>query len=346
MKPCSRGLTLVEVLIVVVVVVLISLALMPMSGTSRERARRAFCGGNLSQIGKAMYLYAGGANDGQLPRVAPFATGADSGNWLRAGVRTRDGRDPMGRMAQGATTEEARQNAVDAMFNPSSTQPYAVGGSPTASLFILMRNDFLRAKDLLCPLDRLAEVDLLQEAKLDLMVDVAKNTNCSYSLAMPWGPNVDWTLEGHPRSVLAADMSPVGVSADAQVRISGEEGNSRTHWGAGQNILHRDASVAWKSSNRCGIGDDNIFTVNTTGADADAPGRTPALTKTGGSGCLPRDTSDTVMIFYGRESRPIFPESAPTLSWVVVVIALIVVATCVVWWAMKRPRARADQSDT
>ena len=185
MKRCNRGLTLVEILIIVVVVVLITLALTPMSGTSRERARRAVCGGNLNRIGKAMYLYAGGANDGQLPRVAPFAIGGDSGGWLRAGIRTKDGRNPMGRVAQGTTEEEALKNALDAMFNPKSTQPYAVGGSPTASLFILLRSDFLEAKGLLCPSDRFAEDDLLQETKLDLMVDVAK-ANCSDS-ACPVG---------------------------------------------------------------------------------------------------------------------------------------------------------------
>lgn len=346
MKGSHHGLTLVEVLAVLTASVFLFLAVPSCLQRCRELTWRAVCGANLNSMGKAMYLYEGEQNDGHLPRVAPFVTGADSGDWLSAGVATDDGWDPMGRVAQGATQGEARQNALDAMFNPKSTQPCAVGGSPTASLFLLLRSLSLKAKDLLCPSDRFGEVDLLREARLELMVDVAKKTNCSYSLAMPWGRNVDWTLKGHPRSVLAADLSPVGVVTDAQVLSVEQDGNSRTHRRTGQNVLHRDASVTWETSNRCGIGGDNIFTVNTSGANANAPGNMPTLTETGGSACLPRDVADTVMTFYGRDSHPTVAPK-PELGWVWATIGATVLAGAawIVWMAMKRSTTRADRSD-
>ena len=348
MSQDKRGLTRSELLIAIVAVAVlvwtVPILLVPFSSHGGELRWRSTCASNLNSIGKAMYLYAGTTNDEQLPRVAPFVTGADSGNWLRAGVRTDDGQNPMGRVAQGATEEEARENALDAMFNPKSTQPCSVGGSPTASLFILVRNGFLDAKALVCPSDPFGEIDELQEATVGTMVDLARQTNCSYSLAMPWGRNVDWTIDGHPRSVLAADLSPVGVSTDAQVRASGEEGNSRTHEQAGQNVLHRDSSVGWTSNSRVGIDGDNIFTVNTTGAEADAPERAPTLTDDGGGACLPRDKADSVMIFYGRESHP--DHAGFGARWVLFIIPLAVIPGVVLWVWLARRRSRTQANET
>jgi len=336
-----RGLTLSELLTVVAIVVVAVLmlpAFLLRPSDGRESSRRIICSSNLYAIAVAMHIYAE-ENDGALNRVAPFADGPDSGKWLRAGARTEDGRNPMGRVAQGATEEEVRSNALDAMFNPKSAQPCAVGGSPTASLLILVRNGFLDAKKLLCPSDRFGEVDELQEAKVEAMVDLAAPTNCSYSLSAPWGRNVDWTINGHPRSVLMADLSPVGVSSDAQVQTSGEDGNSRTHRRAGQNVLYRDGSSGWESSNLCGIGGDNIFTVST---GPRGPGKAPTLTDAGGT-CLPRDTNGSAMIFYGRESHP-RPRGFGAHGLLrIVSIAVIFGLVACVWLARRRSRAQGNE---
>ncbi|MDB5349015.1 MAG: prepilin-type N-terminal cleavage/methylation protein [Planctomycetota bacterium] len=67
-----RGVTLVEVLIVMAVIFFVLLLALTALPRSRETARLASCGLNLSQIGKALAYYDGAV--GHLPRVAPPGT--------------------------------------------------------------------------------------------------------------------------------------------------------------------------------------------------------------------------------------------------------------------------------
>ena len=50
--------TLVELLVVIAIIAILIAILLPMVSTSKESARVAYCGNNLSQIGKAVFMYA------------------------------------------------------------------------------------------------------------------------------------------------------------------------------------------------------------------------------------------------------------------------------------------------
>ncbi|MCY3019241.1 MAG: prepilin-type N-terminal cleavage/methylation domain-containing protein [Planctomycetota bacterium] len=77
-RPRHSGFTLLELLTVIVLIAILAAILMPTVTSHRESARRSVCAGNLSQIAKAMYMYADvPANNGFFPttgtKADPFA---------------------------------------------------------------------------------------------------------------------------------------------------------------------------------------------------------------------------------------------------------------------------------
>ncbi|MFH0908495.1 MAG: prepilin-type N-terminal cleavage/methylation domain-containing protein [bacterium] len=62
------GFTLVEMLVVITIIAILIAILLPMMTSSRESARVAYCANNLSQIGKALFMFTDDNND-TLPSV-------------------------------------------------------------------------------------------------------------------------------------------------------------------------------------------------------------------------------------------------------------------------------------
>jgi prepilin-type N-terminal cleavage/methylation domain-containing protein/prepilin-type processing-associated H-X9-DG protein len=56
-RKSERGFTLVELLVVIAIIGILAGMLLPAVSSARERARRASCMSNLSQVGKAMVMY-------------------------------------------------------------------------------------------------------------------------------------------------------------------------------------------------------------------------------------------------------------------------------------------------
>ncbi len=170
-----------------------------------------------------------------------------------------------------------------------------VKNGASASLFLLVRRGYIDTKSLICPSDDDGEAYVLGDELL-LITDVANMFNCSYSLSYPWYSNVNWTMTGLSGFITMSDLSPVGVSTDAEVEAGGESGNSRNHGGDGQNALSLSGAVRWGDTNRMGIAGDNIFTSEVNG------GTVPDDTLSGdiGINAEPDDTSDSVMIFFKR----------------------------------------------
>jgi len=196
----KKGFTLIELLVVIAIIALLVSILLPSLNKAKELAKRASCAANLSGLGKAMALYAT-SEDGGLPKtVAP--SGVGNGTW---------------------TTPDFTSNvAVDAA--DAHDQLFVTGGDkrgcPTASLFLLVRSDYIGTKMLICASDSEGVADDLSDADLPLLIDIADKANCSYSLSYAWndGGNVDWTMGGRSEFILMSDLSPVGITTSVDVQ--------------------------------------------------------------------------------------------------------------------------------
>ncbi|MBN2208317.1 MAG: prepilin-type N-terminal cleavage/methylation domain-containing protein, partial [Candidatus Coatesbacteria bacterium] len=63
----ANGFTLIELLVVIAIIAILAAILLPVFAQAKERARQTGCLNNLSQLSKAMRMYADD-HDGRLPR--------------------------------------------------------------------------------------------------------------------------------------------------------------------------------------------------------------------------------------------------------------------------------------
>ncbi len=268
----KKGFTLVELLVVIAIIALLVAILLPTLTRAKDLARQTACASNLSGLGKAMGLYAVN-NDGVLPRTVAVAV-----------IRLGDWHTPYFKSNIAASA----QDALTKLFEAGGDKR----GCPTASLFLLVRKDYIAPGIFICPSDS-DGVPYVLEDELSLVMDVNDMFNCSYSLSYPWGNNVTWNITGKSDFVLMSDLSPIGL---ANVQNSDESGNSKIHGGDGQNALTLSGAVKWGETNRMGIAEDNIFMI------AKSTSNIPSPPDAGGTGkdAEPETTSDTVMIFFVR----------------------------------------------
>jgi len=256
-----RAITLTEMLVTVGGLACLLLVLVPALTNTKDAAERTACAANLSQIGKALLVYAAD-HDGRLPDC-----GAAS---------------PMG----GPVPADGHH--VSSRFDAPGTCNWpdvrAVGNQ--ANLWLLVREGYAAPGLFVCPAtadrpslngarascvmgfvatDPATGKPIPDEARFFRRVAAGR---CSYSyqnqfahpatdpaVARPGAPATNRDL--HPPDLaVCADRNPyTRQPLTRQPTVSPEtypEANSLNHYGTGQNVLYLTGEVRWSTTPRCG----------------------------------------------------------------------------------------------
>jgi len=262
-------------------------------GGVRITAHRISCGLNLSDIGKAMLIYANDYDD-----MLPLA-GGENGRWAA--------RTPW-------WAAKDRQSAY------GLSDPNAADGrtSISANLYLPVKYSEVPPKSFVCQGERKtrefkpADYGLADKELTDLW-DFGPNPplHCSYAYHMPYS-SYPLTVSHPPEFAVAADRNPWIDSPFAKARDfsrfepdirpykgthdEARRGNTLAHKGDGQNVLYLDSHVAFQFRSCCGREDDNIYTF-WNGQDK-ARGTPPVL------GSQPEDPTDSMLANDPAVPRP------------------------------------------
>ncbi len=245
----GRGFAIVGIAIPVVLLCLLFLPRIFLR--PRSTAYRMVCGSNLSQIGKAMLIYANDYED-KLPRAGGRASTWQPkiNNW-QAGDR----------------------------ITAYGLQPDGTGGaaSISASFYLLIKYSEISAKTFVCTHDKgtmefkAAEYGVRDKELIDLW-DFGPEPwkHCSYAYHTPYG-SYALTTSSEPGMAVAADRNPWIATGKLKARNFSlfkpdgdikqqKAGNSLVHQEDGQNVLFVDSHAYFEKRAYCAINDDNIYT--------------------------------------------------------------------------------------
>lgn len=297
----SRGFTRADVLVAGAVCLVLVLLAPVVQAMTEALYIRTVCGNNLSQIGKAMLIY---ANDyeGTLPRAGgPTSLYGALGKWTAS---TR----------YGAYGLSADGNGGKATIN--------------SCFYLLVKYYGLPTKVFVCPGDKgTSEFKLSDDFGLpsgfelidawDFGPPSISYKSCSFSYHLPFGSWHFPTISQDPNFAVAADRNPWFKSPAADAAPYAEfrpdlpefggtaeqarAGNAIAHERDGQNVLFRDGRVTFETRSYCGVAKDNIYT--RTDTDGGSPfGVGPALCS------IPMSEEDS-LLFHDPKA---FSESTPT----------------------------------
>ena len=274
-----RAFTPVDVLVVVLLCVFLLLVLPPVVHMQGGGAFRMTCGTNLSQLGKAMLIYANDYED-ELPRA-----GGRSSQWVG---RTPDWRAPDRRTAFGLASDGSGGQA-----------------SVSASLYLLVRYSEVTPERFVCSgtssrtweegvkpfrlgMYRVGRRDAELIDFWDFGPDPTRHV--SYAYHMPYSLYAR-TTSNEPGSAVAADRNPWMDSPSARAgdfsqfrpdippfggtAEQARKGNTPRHQADGQNVLFLDSHVEFAKRAYCAIDDDNIYTISGSQSGAADPLGTP-----------------------------------------------------------------------
>ncbi len=216
-----RAFSLIEILVVIGIIGVLLAILLPALERAREHANTAGCAANLSEIGKALTIYAND-NHRAFPRTV-YVPGAP----LTVGT--------------GAT----------------ATDPFQAGGpSPndtSAAAYLLIRTQKLPTKLFADPYNDAIAYDIDPADPLTHSNFTDYKKNLAYSFANPYpDPAVckDYKLQ-MPMSATFAVAGDINPSVD--------NANSPNHDGDGQNVLYGDGHVEFQKDPKCGQSHDDIY---------------------------------------------------------------------------------------
>jgi hypothetical protein len=242
----------VEVLVVVFVCLFVLAVIGPAMQMSQFEEYRIQCAMNLSNIGKAMLIYANDYED-EFPR-----SGGRNSIW----APTIPSWNAYNRfMAYGLSADGSGGQA-----------------SISSCFYLLVKYAEVTPRTFVCPGDvgttefRLADVDAGFSRLIDLWdFGPEPSRHCSYAYHMPFGLYA-LTTSSDPAMAVAADRNPWMDSPAAAAKNfpggfhpdGGSEavkyGNAIAHEEEGQNVLFLDLHVGFEERSFCGIHDDNNYT--------------------------------------------------------------------------------------
>jgi len=226
----------------------------------KSTAYRMVCGMNLSDIGKAMIIYASDYDE-KFPRAG--------------------GRDSIWSNSIPGWMADNRYNAYGLSQDGS-------GGRATvsSSFYLLVKYEYVverqpnyaAPKFFVCKQDsgttefKPSKYGVRDKDLIDLW-DFGPNSSrhCSYSYHMPYGPYA-LTTSSEPGMAVATDRNPWMASPFVKAkrnfnkfnpdgdREKSNIGNAVAHQEHGQNVLYVDNHVGFEKRSFCGINDDNIYT--------------------------------------------------------------------------------------
>jgi len=222
-----KGFTLIELLVVIAIIALLVSILMPSLAKAREMAKRAGCGMNMSNAGKAIAIYKASYED-QFPG---FASGLVD---IGTGTGTNRDKEP-GKLG---------------------TAKY----STTAAMFLLMRDGSQSPKTFICPSvnnqdleDPLPQVTAATAGDLtkgDYYYDFSTSKNVSYGWAAPIAGGLTGIKDDDTTTAIMADKPLNGAITSAQIAAKGSTAKQKKDWnsqnhtsGEYLNYLRADMSV-------------------------------------------------------------------------------------------------------
>jgi prepilin-type N-terminal cleavage/methylation domain-containing protein len=256
-----KGFTLIELLVVIAIIALLVSILMPSLAKAREMAKRAGCGMNLSNAGKAIAIYKAVYED-CFPAL-------------------EKGRVDITKDA-GAKRDEP-------------TGAVAAAYSAVAPMFLLMRDGSQSAKMYICPsVTNQDEEDTdVQDSNQDYYWDFTAPKNSSYGWAAPIADGSSGIKDDDTNTAIMADKpSDKAYTLTATITAKTlKDANSQNHTsGEYINYLRADMSVQSARGTPVINGDqttgDNIYTASNKDYDVDngysvtANGKTLATHKT------------------------------------------------------------------
>jgi len=219
-----KGFTLIELLVVIAIIALLVSILMPSLAKAREMAKRAGCGMNLSNAGKAVAIYKASYDD-QFPGFAK------------------------GLVDETTATGDNRNKEPGNL----GTATY----SATAAMFLLMRDGSQSAKMFICPsINNQDQEDTKVQASGakdgdveigDYYWDFTAKENSSYGWAAPLDDGTTGIKDDDTGTAIMADQGPEDAKNVALPNSTAKikkDGNSQNHTnGEYVNYLRADMSV-------------------------------------------------------------------------------------------------------
>ena len=264
MRRKRKAFTLVELLVVIAIIALLMGILKPALAMVRLNSFRMACEANLSDLGRAMLIYANDC-DNDFPRAGFVGTmWADRViSWSAADRGTAFAGTPTATCCGQATVSSSLYCLVK--YAEVTTKSFVCSGMPSITAF--------KASDYITDFE---DEDAWDFGPSSWPNNIGPYNHCSYSYHMPYNPRFLSTASSEPGMAVAADRNPFldpftysdnfvwnsycpAPPPNEDLKIY-QLGNAGAHEREGQNVLYMDIHVDFEKQSFCAIDDDNIYT--------------------------------------------------------------------------------------